>query len=287
MMNTQPTAVSQVYRFKVGSFECIALSDGEHTYPAGNFFSNIPRETVDEALRQRNLPPGQVTTPYTCIFVNTGQHQVLVDVGAGALFPTTGTLAHNLQAAGIAPADIDTIVITHAHPDHIGGNLDPEGRPLYPNARYFIWKEEWDFWKSEAALAKWADFARFVRKNLDPVQDRLNFLDEEQELVPGLHAVAAPGHTPGHMAVSIRSGREQLLHVSDTVLYPLHLEYPDWVPVYDIQPERAAASKRRIFDRAAAEEALVFAHHFPPFPNLGYVIKKSGGWRWRSVLGVG
>jgi hypothetical protein len=87
-----------------------------------------------------------------------------------------------------------------------------------------------------------------------------------------------PGHTPGHVALSITSNDEQVLHISDVVLYPLHLEYPDWVPVFDILPEQAAGSRRRIFDRAAQERALVFAHHFPPFPNLGHVHQQEAGW---------
>jgi glyoxylase-like metal-dependent hydrolase (beta-lactamase superfamily II) len=280
-------AVSTAYRFSLGSFECMALSDGEYTYPIESLFANVDEETVNTALRRRNLPTGKVTTPYTCLFINTGAHKVLVDVGAGDLAPTTGTMVRHLKAANIDPADIDTIIITHAHPDHIGGNLDIDGNPLYPNARYFLWKEEWEFWNSESATAKWGRFVPFVRKNLDPVREQLTLLDREQEIVPGIQTVAAPGHTPGHSAVAIYSNHEQLLHVVDTVIYPLHLEYPDWLPVFDIQPELAAASKRQIFDRAVAERALVFAHHFPPFPNLGYVLKRGDGWLWRSVNGEG
>jgi glyoxylase-like metal-dependent hydrolase (beta-lactamase superfamily II) len=97
----------------------------------------------------------------------------------------------------------------------------------------------------------------------------MTFVDSEAEFVPGIQALAAPGHTPGHMALLISSEDEQLIHISDGVLYPLHLEYPNWLPVFDMIPEQAEASKRRIFDKAAESNALVFAHHFPPFPNWG------------------
>ena len=285
-MSTEMSAASQTYRFTLGSFECVSLSDGEMAYPIEKLFSNVARETVIEALERRNLPADHVITPYTCLYINTGDHQVLVDMGAGPLAPTTGTLAQSLVAAKIESDAIDTVIITHAHPDHIGGSLNLDGSLLCPNARYFIWKGEWDFWHSEAARTKLQRFMPFIDKNLDPVQDRMVFLSHEQEIVAGIQAIATPGHTPGHMALSIHSGHEQLLHVADTVLHPLHLEHPDWVPTFDLLPDQASVSKQRIFERAVAENALVFAHHFPPFPNLGYVAKKVSAWHWRPVLGA-
>jgi glyoxylase-like metal-dependent hydrolase (beta-lactamase superfamily II) len=115
--------------------------------------------------------------------------------------------------------------------------------------------------------------------NLEPLRDRLTLIDDAFTIVPGIQALA----TPGHMALSIASDRQQLLHLSDVVLHPLHLEQPEWIPIFDIFPEQAAASKHRIFNRAADEQALVFAHHFPPFPNLGYVRKQAEGWQWQPI----
>ena len=115
----------------------------------------------------------------------------------------------------------------------------------------------------------------------------MNLVDHESEIVPGIGAIPAPGHTPGHMVVSVSSGDERLLYIGDTVLYPLHLEHPDWIPIYDIIPEEAAASKRRIFDRAAEERALVVGQHFPPFPSVGYVVKKGEGWQWQPIERTG
>jgi glyoxylase-like metal-dependent hydrolase (beta-lactamase superfamily II) len=276
--------IPDTYRFKLGKFECIAISDGSYNYPPQNFFANAPKEQVEEVLRQHNLPTDHITTPYTCLYINTGDRRVMVDIGAGNLAPSTGRLLANMQAAGIKPAEIDTIIITHAHPDHIGGNLDENGRPVCPNAEYFIWKGDWDFWSTGSPLPQAPElFFTIARTKLEPVRDRLTLLDREGTIVPGIEAIAAPGHTPGHMALSITSDDQQLLHISDAVLYPLHLEHPDWVPVYDIMPDKAAASKRRLFDRAAEENALVFAHHFPPFPNLGHFMKSGVGWQWQPV----
>jgi glyoxylase-like metal-dependent hydrolase (beta-lactamase superfamily II) len=122
-----------------------------------------------------------------------------------------------------------------------------------------------------------------ARRNLEQMRDRLSLVDDGAEVVPGIQVIATPGHTPGHVALAITSDGEQLLHISDVVLYPLHLEHPGWAPVFDILPEAAATSKHRIFDRAAEEHALVFAHHFPPFPNLGYVRKFGAGWQWQPI----
>jgi glyoxylase-like metal-dependent hydrolase (beta-lactamase superfamily II) len=275
---------TESYRFTLGNFECISLIDGSVDYPLQNFFSNVPKAQVEEVLVQRGLPIDYVTTPYTYLYVDTGEHRVLVDMGAGGLIPNTGRLVQSMKTTGIDPVDIDTVMITHAHPDHVGGTLDRDGKPIYTNAHYYIWKEEWDFWFSELAEAKTPEmFVTCARTNLEPLQNQVTLLEYEGEVVPGIGVIAAPGHTPGHIVVSFSSGGERLLYIGDTVLYPLHLEHPGWLPIYDIIPEKAATSKRLIFDLAAEERVWVIGQHFPPFPSLGHVVKKGGGWEWRPI----
>jgi glyoxylase-like metal-dependent hydrolase (beta-lactamase superfamily II) len=155
---------------------------------------------------------------------------------------------------------------------------------VYVNARYFIWKDEWDFWFSESVSGRVPDdFVTLARKNLEPIQDRMNLVEDESDVLPGIHMIAAPGHTPGHAVVSFSSGGEELLYLGDTVLYPLHLDHLDWLPIYDILPEKADPSKHKIFDYAADKNTWVIGQHFPPFPSLGHIAKKDDGWQWQPV----
>lgn len=288
---------TEIYRFKVGDFECMAVSDGTLTYappifppPVAFLFANAPKELLDRALSEHSIQPEQWrawVSPYICVTVNTGRHRVLVDTGADGLDPNTGRLLRNLQAEGIGPGDIDTVILTHGHPDHIGGNTDAKGKPTFRKARYVMWKDEWNFWTSEQAEDKLDEHVRevllaFARNNLPPIQRQLDLIQHEAEIVPGIRAVAAPGHTPGHMALAISSKGEQLLCISDTFLHPIHIEHPEWHAAIDMAPEKLMNTRHLLLKKVATEKALMLAFHFP-FPGLGHIVQKEEGWRWQPL----
>ncbi len=277
------------YPFKVGSFECSVISDGDFAIPHHEIFPDVSISRVEELLRKHNIKPGGVPIEATCLLVKTGQKLVLLDTGFGSDFePGVGKLIENLKAEGIKPTDIDIIIVSHAHLDHIGGNTDVKGKLVFPNARYIISKDEWDFWAWEPNMASLREDGfkqvqiKNVHKNLLPIHDRFDKVNYETEILPGIKTIAAPGHTPGHMALSISSGGEQLLCIFDIAHYVFELEQPDWYFSGDVNPEQAVRSRRQVLDRAATDKVLVMAGHFA-FPGLGHIIKDGEAWRWQPI----
>jgi glyoxylase-like metal-dependent hydrolase (beta-lactamase superfamily II) len=286
---------NESYRFKIGAFECILVQDGTYTYeqPAHVFFSNVPQERLARVLHEHDIDLAQWTeyaTPYPSLLIDTGEHKVLVDTGAGGALPGTGELISNLRAEGITPEDIDTVIVTHGHADHLGGNITREGEPAYPNARYVMWADEWEFWTADEPDLSSLPFPEpliqllitVAHNNLLPLENRIDLLRLEGEIVPGIQAMAAPGHTPGHMCLVISSGGEELMYTSDVALHPVHMEQIEWYSAVDLVPERALASRRRFLERAAAESALVHGYHFP-WPGLGHVCRVGDAFQWRPL----
>lgn len=255
------------------------------------FKTSVPEEQLAPVLKAHGIDYQNWTeyfSPYPTLFVDTGEHKVLIDTGAGQIAPTTGQLLPNLRAVGIAPEAIDTVILSHVHPDHAGGILDKEGKLAFPNAQFVLWRKEWDFWRNDPDLSGFKvpqlvqHLIDCANKGLPAIKDRVRLIDREEEIVPGIKALFTPGHTPGHMALIISSNGETLLYLADTALHPIHLEHPDWVSAVDLHPEDTVASRLKAIDRAVADRALVLAHHFP-YPGLGRIVKQGRGGKWQPV----
>jgi glyoxylase-like metal-dependent hydrolase (beta-lactamase superfamily II) len=274
-------------RFQVGSISCTVLSDGYYSYPVSWFFPNADPEQLEHALSLHRQSPERVLSPYTCLLVETGRHTILVDTGAGEYSRTSGAIQARLELAGVRPRDVDTVILTHAHPDHIGGAVDVIGRPAFPNARYILSEIEWEFWtaaRADLSTLRVPEEAKsgihsMARRCLGPLRHQIEPLDCETEVVPGITAIPAPGHTPGHLAVLISSDGESLLNLGDAAVHPLHLEQPDWQNGFDFSTAAAVATRRRLVERAVAGNMHLMAFHFP-FPSVGRVAPANGGWHW-------
>jgi glyoxylase-like metal-dependent hydrolase (beta-lactamase superfamily II) len=263
------------FRFKIGSFECLVVSDGMIRTPGVH--------------NPDDLRPAQIDV--MCLFIRTGEHSVLIDAGWGVgSEPNAGKLVQNLQAEGIQCGEIDTIILSHGHPDHIGGITDAEGKLVFPNARYIMSKKEWEFWVSDPDLSQLdvpeesviTTLVAALRRNLTPIKDKLDLINGETRIMPGIDIIEAPGHTIGHIVPLISSGTEQLLCICDLVQQPLEFKRPDLYRSYDMVPEQALNARTQILSRFYKPNVLVFACHFS-FPGLGHIIQKDGMWFWQPI----
>lgn len=266
------------YRFKIGDLDALAVIDGGFVVPVAQapFGVGEPREQLSAALRDRRLADDAVRMYFNVLLVKLRDGWVMIDAGCGPVFGAAGgRLVSHLATAGIAPAQIKAIVISHLHGDHFGGLLDAERKAVFPNAQLFLHRKEHAFWSQSAPQGVDAETLRGVQTYLGAFEGRWQLVAGGDKLFDQLELIDAPGHTPGHFAVSIGSGRDQLLHWVDAVHHhALSLAHPEWKLAWDVDATQAIETRRRILDRAATDRLRIFGGHMP-FPGLG-VVRASG-----------
>lgn len=260
------------------------LHDGTTRGPIPDgFVRNVSKEDFQEALGAIFMPTDQWSNTFTPLVVNNGSRLVLIDSGFsnnGA--PTTGNLVANMRAAGIDPNAINTVVISHFHPDHINGLRTKEGAAVYPNAEIMVPAAEWAFWMDDARMSAAPDAMKplfnVIRRVFAPMAKDVKQYEWGKELVPGITAVDAKGHTPGHTAITIASGNARLLYVADTTNNPLlFARNPEWRLMFDMDGDQAIATRKRLLDMAAADRIQVSFYH-AIFPATGFISKTASGY---------
>lgn len=293
-----PSAAAQApgfYRFKVGAWTVTTVHDGFFRRPLEGFVRNAPLPEVQAVLAESFLPGDSLTIPFTITFAQKDATLVAFDTGNGvtAANATNGRMIANMALAGIDPARVTHVVQSHFHGDHINGLLNAENGRAFPNAEIVVPAAEWAWWTDEGNTTRTPEgqrptFANTARR-FAPYQGRIRQIAAGAEALPGITAIAAYGHTPGHTIYRIADGNEQMLFLADLTNRPeLMARRPDWQIVFDIDGDAASATRRRVLDMVATDRIRVTGYHFP-FPANGFFVREGQGYRfvaadWSSAV---
>ena len=281
------------YRFKVGEYDCLVVSDGRLRFPAQLYAANATPAQYEPLLRANFLPTDVVANQTSGLVIDTGRQLLLAETGIttrwraltgappGSL-DDTGTLIPNLRRAGVALGDVDAVFVSHGHPDHLGALLDDRGRLMFPRARIFYDRRDYEYHAGPTSTQSPEQRAEteVARRILTALGPNLELTDPGDVIADGVTIFDAAGHTPGHCGLIIESGGERLMHGADLVAhYVLSLAHPEWSFYATVDKPAEIAARRAFFARAADEGQRVFFCHVP-FPNLGHVVRDGEGFRW-------
>ena len=275
------------YSLTIGDIECTVIDDGA---PPIDFerlqgrFPHIPEAELRQAVQDAEQHPASIPWGINPLLVRAGDQVILVDGGNPRdEQPDTGLLADRLLDAGTSPGQINFVVITHLHGDHIGGLFTgPNMDFTYPNASYYVTHAEWNYWANTDLLKSMGDFGKTTYDRLRRLEPHIKKINTNTLIAPGVQAVSAMGHTPGHIGVMVQSKEQSLLHAVDTLHSPIQFAHPDWSIKFDAEKTLAAETRERLLGRAADEKLLTLFYHLP-FPGLGHVRHDDGAFVWQPL----
>lgn len=271
------------YNYAVGDMTITALHDGEFLMPVQGLVTNADSHTVAKELTSSFLTHDRLPITFTGLLVR-GSRTTLIDTGYGRIGPpSAGRLTDCLKSISVEPESVDTVLLSHLHPDHIGGLAPADGMVTFPNAEIKVSEKEWDFWTSDVQEARAPTAIRpyfdAVRKILVPQRDRIS-LYGAGSVSAGIAAVEAYGHTPGHMAFTISSGNDALMVLSDVTNHPvLFARHPNWSALFDVDPDAARATRWHMLDMVARDRIPMALYH-APFPATGHIERRKDGFEF-------
>lgn len=276
------------YRFRIGEIGATVLSDGVIAGPPRVYASDAPELELQHVLRRAFLPADHMMLNLNTLLIEVGGRRVLLEAGASqTMGPNGGRIFARLAEIGLSPRDIDVVVVSHTHPDHVGNLRAVDGGAAFPRATVFAPKADWDFFVSGEPDLSYMPvpedvrrrFGAAIKRSVEPVARGIELYEAGAEIVPGLTTIAAAGHTPGMVSFLVHSGRDQLLLTADLAYHPVvNIDRP-WRPGPDRDKDAALSARRRIFDRAAADRIPVLGFHYP-FPGLGHLLRTDTGYAW-------